>query len=198
PAGLPEALLQPVRDPLGDLVLRYARTHGPFTTDDCARRLGVGQAVADEVLARLATGGRVLAGEFRPGGVHREWCESDVLRTLRRRSLARLRHEVEPVEADALGRLSMVWQGVLRPRAGLDALLDAIEQLQEATPPASGLEAAIRAARVEAYRPSDLDLLMGAGEVVWLGVGALGDRDGRVALYLTDHAGTLAPRTHAQ
>jgi ATP-dependent Lhr-like helicase len=193
PAGLPEALLQPVRDPLGDLVLRYARTHGPFTSDGCARRLGLGQAVADEVLARLAAGGRVLAGEFRPGGVHREWCESDVLRTLRRRSLARLRHEVEPVEADALGRLSTVWQGVLRPRAGLDALLDAIEQLQGAPLPASVLETEILSARVEAYRPSDLDLLMGAGEVVWLGVGPLGDRDGRVALYLSDHVRTLAP-----
>ena len=100
-AGLPEALLQPVRDPLGDLVARYARTHGPFTTDGLrAARSGSASAVADDVLARLAAGGRVLEGEFRPGGTHREWCEADVLRTLRRRSLARLRHEVEPVETD--------------------------------------------------------------------------------------------------
>jgi ATP-dependent helicase Lhr and Lhr-like helicase len=193
PQGLPGALLQPVRDPTGDLVLRYARTHGPFTTEECARRFGIGQAVADEVLGRLAAGGRVLAGEFRPGGMHREWCESGVLRTLRQRSLARLRREVEPVETEALGRFTTAWQGVLRPRAGLDALLDAIEQLQGAPLPISVLEAEVLPARVEGYRPADLDLLMGAGEVVWLGVEPLGDRDGRIALYLTDHLRALVP-----
>jgi ATP-dependent Lhr-like helicase len=135
----------------------------------------------------------VLAGEFRPGGVHREWCETGVLRTLRQRSLARLRREVEPVETEALGRLTTVWQGVLRPRAGLDALLDAIEQLQGAPLPASVLETEVLPARVEGYRPADLDLLMGAGEVVWLGVEPLGDRDGRIALYLTDHLRALVP-----
>jgi ATP-dependent helicase Lhr and Lhr-like helicase len=193
PQGLPAQLLQPVRDPAGDLALRYARTHGPFTTDECARRFGIGQAVAGEVLARVAAAGRVRAGDFRPGGVHREWCETSVLRTLRQRSLARLCREVEPVETDALGRLTTVWQGVLRPRPGLDALLDAIEQLQGAPLPVSVLEPEVLPARVEGYRPADLDLLMGAGEVVWLGVEPLGDRDGRIALYLTDHLRALVP-----
>jgi ATP-dependent helicase Lhr and Lhr-like helicase len=193
PQGLPEQLLQPVRDPAGDLALRYARTHGPFTTEECARRFGIGHAVAAEVLARIAAAGRVLAGDFRPGGAHREWCETSVLRTLRQRSLARLRREVEPVESDALGRLTTVWHGVLRPRPGLDALLDAIEQLQGAPLPVSVLEPEVLPARVEGYRPADLDLLMGAGEVVWLGVEPLGDRDGRIALYLTDHLRALVP-----
>ena len=178
-------------------MLRYARTHGPFTTDECARRFALGYAVAEEVLARIASSGRVLAGEFRPGGVHREWCETSVLRTLRQRSLARLRREVEPVETDALGRLTTVWQGVVRPRPGLDALLDAIEQLQGAPIPVSVLEPEVLAARVEGYRPGDLDLLMAAGEVVWLGVEPLGDRDGRIALYLTDHLRALVPPAEA-
>ena len=193
PQGLPESLLQPVRDPAGDLLLRFARTHGPFTTDECAHRFGIGHAVAEEVLGRIAAAGRVLAGEFRPGGMHREWCESGVLRTLRQRSLARLRREVEPVETDALGRLATVWQGVVRPRPGLDALLDAIEQLQGAPLPASVLEADVLPARVEGYRPADLDVLLGAGEIVWLGVEPLGDRDGRIAIYLTDHVRALVP-----
>jgi ATP-dependent Lhr-like helicase len=184
-----------VRDPAGDLVLRYARTHGPFTTDECARRFALGQAIAEEVLGRIASAGRLLAGEFRPGGIHREWCETGVLRTLRQRSLARLRREVEPVETDALGRLTTMWQGVVRPRAGLDALLDVIEQLQGAPVPVSVLEPEVLPARVEGYRPGDLDLLMGAGEVVWLGVEPLGERDGRIALYLTDHLRALVPPT---
>jgi ATP-dependent Lhr-like helicase len=141
PQGLPESLLQPVADPHGDLVLRYARTHGPFTTDECAARFGLGPAVAADVLARLTAGGRILAGEFRPGGAEREWCETGVLRSLRQRSLARLRHEVEPVEADALGRFVTAWQGVVRARPGVDALLDAIEQLQGAPLPAAGARA---------------------------------------------------------
>jgi ATP-dependent Lhr-like helicase len=193
PQGLPETLLQPVRDPLGDLVLRYARTHGPFTADDVAARLGTGRAVIEETLARLAGVGRVVQGEFRPGGTHREWCDADVLRTLRQRSLARLRHEVEPVEQEALGRLATTWQGVIKPRFGLDAPLDAIDQLQGAPLPASILETEILPARVAGYVPGDLDYLLSAGEVVWVGVEPLGERDGRLALYLTDHLRTLFP-----
>jgi ATP-dependent Lhr-like helicase len=193
PTGLPEALLEPVAQPLGDLLTRYARTHGPFTSAECAARFGLGRAVVDEVLGRLAAPGRVVQGEFRPGGTEREWCETGVLRMLRQRSLARLRHEVEPVEWDALGRLTTMWQGVASPRSGLDALLDAIEQLQGAALPASILEREILPARVAGYKPSDLDFLMGAGEVVWVGVEPLGERDGRLALYLTDHLRLLMP-----
>jgi ATP-dependent Lhr-like helicase len=193
PTDLPEALLEPAIQPVTDLVLRYARTHGPFTSDECARRFGLGRSVVDDVLGRLSSSGRVVQGELRPGGTTREWCETGVLRMLRQRSLARLRHEIEPVEADALGRLATAWQGVVSPRSGLDALLDAVEQLQGAALPASILEREILPARVEGYKPSDLDFLMGAGEVVWVGVEPLGERDGRLALYLTDHLRLLLP-----
>ena len=192
PSGLPASLLEPVRDPVGDLVLRYARTHGPFTIGECAARLGLGPAVVEAVLHRLSAAGRVVAGEFRPGGAGREWCEAGVLRSIRQRSLARLRREVEPVDAEVLGRFSTVWQGVLGPRNGLDALLDAIEQLQGAPIPASVLEEEVLPARVREYQPADLDRLLAAGEVTWLGVEPLGERDGRLALYLTDHVRALA------
>ena len=191
PVGLPESLLQSVRDPLGDLVLRYIRTHGPFTTDECAARFGLTPSAVEPVLRRLSGDGRVTLGAFRPGGTHREWCGTEVLRTLRQRSLARLRQEVEPVEAPALGRFTTAWQGVLKKRKGLDAVLDAIEQLQGAPLPASVLEREILPARVDEYTPGDLDVLLGAGEVVWIGVEPLGERDGRVALFLTDHLRSL-------
>jgi ATP-dependent Lhr-like helicase len=191
PAGLSESWLAPVPDPAGDLVRRYARTHGPFTVEDVTARLGMGHAAVEQVLRRLVSAGRLLEGAFRPGGAHREWCDAGVLATIRRRSLARLRREVEPVPPRVLGRLVTTWQGTTRRRPGLDALLDAIEQLQGAPLAASLLETEILPARVEDFSPSDLDVLVGAGEVVWTGVGPLGDRDGRVALYLTDHLAHL-------
>ena len=193
PAGLPAALLEPVADPLGDLVLRFARTHGPFTTGEAAARFGVSTDVAAAALGRLVSRGRVLQGTFTPGRTGREWCEGDVLRLIRQRSLARLRRQVEPVSAAALGRFSVTWHGLLAKRTGADALLDAVEQLQGAPVAASLLERDVLPARLDGYRPSDLDLLCSAGEVVWVGVGALGERDGRVALYLTDHAASLLP-----
>jgi ATP-dependent helicase Lhr and Lhr-like helicase len=193
PQGLPAALLEPVRDPLGDLVLRFARTHGPFTTEAVASRFGLSSTVAAAALSRLAARGRVLQGTFTPGRVGREWCENEVLRIVRQRSLARLRRQVEPVSAAALGRLSVTWHGLLTRRRGPDALLDVIEQLQGAPLVASLLEREILPARIEGYRQADLDLLCGAGEVVWVGVGSLGERDGRVALYLTDHLAGLLP-----
>jgi ATP-dependent Lhr-like helicase len=193
PPGLPESLLEPVRDAVGDLVQRYARTHGPFTAAACAARFGLAPAVVSRALARLAGTGRVLQGEFRPGGSEREWCGADVLRQLRQRSLARLRREVEPVDPDALGRLALSWHGVGRPRRGLDALLDAVEQLQGAPLVASVLERDLLPARIEAYDPADLDRLVAAGEVTWAGLEPLGERDGRLALFLTDHLRLLWP-----
>jgi ATP-dependent Lhr-like helicase len=187
PAGVPEALLAPVADPLGDLALRFARTHAPFTAQQLASRYGISPAAAEAVLLRLAGEGRVLEGEFRPGGSGREWTDPGVLRMLRRRSLARFRHEVEPVEQAVLGRLVTTWQGVVTRRHGADALLDAIEQLQGAPLAASIVETEILPARVEAYDPADLDAVMAAGEVLWVGREPLGDRDGRIALYLADH-----------
>jgi ATP-dependent Lhr-like helicase len=187
PPGVPEALLVPVADPLADLVLRFARTHAPFTADVLAARYGLSLASAETVLLRLTGDGRLLEGEFRPGGSGREWIDPGVLRMLRRRSLARLRHEVEPVDQAVLGRLATTWQGVVKRRHGADALLDAIEQLQGAPLAASLVETEILSARLDGYDPADLDAVMAAGEVLWVGREPLGERDGRIALYLTDH-----------
>jgi ATP-dependent Lhr-like helicase len=191
PTGLPDALLEPAPHAALDLVRRYARTHAPFTSQELAARYGLGRSTADALLRELAAGGRLLEGDFRPGGTGREWCDSDVLQTIRRRSLAKLRHQVEPVEPATLGRLVTHWQGVVRRRGGLDALLDAIEGLQGAPIIASILETDILPARIEGYQPSDLDALTTAGEVVWGGLEPLGERDGRLALYLTDHVARL-------
>jgi ATP-dependent Lhr-like helicase len=193
PPGLPATLLEPVADPIGDLVRRFGRTHGPFTSTDVSTRLGLGAAVVDAALARLLATGRVVDGEFRPGGRGREWCDAEVLRTVRQRSLARLRQEVEPVAATALGRFLVGWHSLARPKRGLDGLLDAIEQLQGVPMAASVIDTEILPARVQDYSATMLDTLLGAGEVSWVGVEPLGDRDGRIALYLTDHLATLLP-----
>jgi ATP-dependent Lhr-like helicase len=191
PSGLPDSLLQPVRDPIGDVALRYARTHAPFPARAFAARYGLGPAIAESILIRLVSEGRLVEGEFCPGGSEREWTDPGVLRMLRSRSLAKLRHEVEPVDPAVLGRFVTTWHGVVRRRRGTDALLDAIEQLQGAPLPASILETEILAGRIDAYDPADLDAVTAAGEVVWVGLEPLGDRDGRVALYLADHAPKL-------
>jgi ATP-dependent Lhr-like helicase len=193
PPGLPESLLSPVQDPLADLALRYARTHAPFTASEFAQRYGLGAGAAEPLLVRLAAEGRLLEGEFRPGGTRREWTDHGVLRMIRRRSLAKLRREVEPVDQSVLARLATTWQGVVKRRRGADALLDVIEQLQGAPIAASILESDILPARLDAYDAGDLDAVMAAGEVVWVGVEPLGERDGRIALYLADHAETLLP-----
>jgi ATP-dependent Lhr-like helicase len=193
PPGLPAALLEPVTDPVGDLVRRFGRTHGPFASRDVSERLGLGVAVVDAALSRLLAVGRVVDGEFRPGGRGREWCDVEVLRSVRQRSLARLRQEVEPVEATALGRFLVQWHGLSRARHGLDGLLDVIEQLQGVPIAASVLETEVLPARVHGYGPAMLDTLLSAGEVVWVGVEPLGERDGRVALYLTDQIAALLP-----
>ncbi|HUR79807.1 MAG TPA: DEAD/DEAH box helicase, partial [Thermoanaerobaculia bacterium] len=187
PHGVAERYLQPVQDAVGDLVLRFARTHGPFVPQDVARRYGLGVAVVTLTLERFVERGRLIEGEFRPQGTQREWCEQDVLRTIRRRSLAKLRKEAEPVDQFVLARLFTNWQGVTRKRRGLDALLEVIETLQGFPMAASIFESEILAARITDYKSSDLDTLSAAGEIVWVGVEPLGERDGRIAIYLTDH-----------
>jgi ATP-dependent Lhr-like helicase len=135
-----------------------------------------------------------VRGEFRPDGAEREWCDTEVLRQLRRRSIAALRREVEPVEPAALARFLPVWQGVGVGRRGLDALVDAIGTLQGAAIPASTLDADVLAARVGGYRPADLDALCTSGDLVWVGAGALGANDGRVRLYFRDQVALLDDR----
>ncbi len=193
PRNLPAALLEPVADPLGDLVSRYARTHGPFVIDALAARFGLPAAPVRAALDRLAAAGRVVEGEITPGVRAREWCDAEVLRQLKRRSLARLRKEVEPVEPAALGRFLAEWHGLHRPRAGADALLTVIEQLQGAPLPASVLETDILPARIRGYLAGDVDRLCAAGEVTWIGLEPLGPKDGRIALYLPDQLPLLAP-----
>ena len=193
PVGIPDALLAPAPDPLGNLVRRYARTHAPFASDAFAARYALGTAVVETALVRLAADGQLVEGGFTPGTSGREWTDAGVLRQLRRRSLARLRHEVEPVDQPVLGRLATAWQGIARRREGADALLDVIEQLQGAPLAASILETEILPARIDGYDPADLDALASAGEVVWTGIESLGARDGRIALYLADHLSRLLP-----
>jgi len=194
PIGVPEAFTEPVRDPLGDLVSRYARTHGPFHPSGVATRFGLGIAVVEAALARLAASGRVVHGEFRPGGSGLEWCDAEVLRSLRRRSLAKLRKEVEPVPPEALARFLPQWQGLgVTGGRGADGLLRAVEQLQGAVVPASALESLVLPSRVAGYGPMLLDELTAAGEVLWAGHGSLPGNDGWVSLQLADSADLLLP-----
>ncbi len=198
PPGLPKQLLESTASPVLELIRRYARTHGPFTLKEVAHRFGLGEKQVEAVLRTLLHDGRIVEGGFRPGGIHREWCDADVLRLIRKKSLARLRKEIEPVEQQMLARLETHWQGVLQRRRGLDALLDTIESLQGAPMPASLLESAILPARIAKYSSSDLDTLIAAGEIVWCGLEPLGERDGRIGLYLADKLTTLLPPVRMQ
>ncbi len=196
PPGLAASLLEPVAHPVLELVRRYAHTHGPFTLREPADRFALDAAAVENALRQLAQEGRVLEGGFRPGGLHREWCDAEILRQIRRKSLAKLRREVEPVEQHTLARFLTHWQGLLSPRrtANLDALLDAIESLQGAPLPASLLESSILPARIAGYAPAGLDTLIAAGEVAWAGVEPIGERDGRIALFLADKLPLLAQK----
>ncbi|MFE3122171.1 DEAD/DEAH box helicase [Streptomyces hydrogenans] len=197
PVGVPEAFTEPVKDPLGDLLARHARTHGPFTSSQAAARFGLGTAVTEGALQRLAAAGRVVQGEFHPSGIGQEWCDAAVLRRLRRRSLAALRHELEPVPPAALATFLPQWQHLggssLR---GIDGLARAVEQLQGAPVPASALEKLVLPSRVRDYSPAMLDELTTTGELVWAGAGSLPGKDGWVSLYLADAAPLLLPPAH--
>lgn len=189
PVGVPEVFTEVLPDPLGDLVRRHARTHGPFTAARVATRFGLGVAVVADVLRRLESAGVLASGRLRPeslGGTGEDWCDVEVLRTLRRRSLAALRAEVEPVPPAALGVFLPRWQGIARGGGrlrGTDGLLRCVEQLAGAVVPASALETLVLPARVADYSPAMLDELTAAGEVLWAGHGALAARDGLVSLH---------------
>ncbi len=190
PRGTPNAFLEGARDPLVEIVARYARTHVPFVAAEVAARFGASIASVKLALGALVARGKVEEGAFLPGGTSEELCDAEVLRSLRRKSLAKLRKAVEPVDDAAYARLLADWQ--LVPRAGVDGLLDAVRQLEGCPIAASVLEAEILPARVPGYRPWDLDNLCSTGEVVWAGVEPLGSHDGRIALYTADHEALLA------
>ncbi len=192
PAGVPDAFLGPVAGALDGLLARWARTHGPFLSPEPAARWGLPIGVVDDALVRLAAAGTLVRGEFRPDGTEREWCDPEVLRMLRRRSLARLRRDVEPVEAAALARFLPAWQGVagsgpppspLRGTAALERLAEVVDQLAGVAIPASVLERDVLPARVPGYQPRLLDELGSLGEVAWVGRGTLGRDDGRLVLF---------------
>ncbi|MCU1558156.1 MAG: box helicase [Microbacteriaceae bacterium] len=193
PIGIPAAFVEPVADPLGDLVGRYARTHGPFAPSAVAERFGLGTAVVLDVLRRLAGQRRVVEGEFRPGGTGSEWCDVEVLRRLRSRSLAALRQEVEPVDAATLGRFLPAWQHVTERLRGVDGLAAVIDQLAGVALPASTWESLVLPSRVNDYSPVMLDELTASGEVIWSGGGALPGNDGWASLHLADTAPLTLP-----
>ncbi|WP_394278882.1 DEAD/DEAH box helicase [Microbacterium sp.] len=192
PVGIPTAFLEPVADPLADLVARHARTHGPFRTSDVASRLGIGGAVARQTLQRLEAQGRLASGFFLPAesatADDLEWCDSEVLRRIRMRSLAAIRGSVEPVAPEALGRFLPVWQHLTRPLEGIDGVLAVVEQLAGVPLPASAWESLILPSRVRDYSPALLDELTATGEVLWSGHGSLPGRDGWIALHPADAA----------
>ncbi|MGH3717514.1 MAG: ATP-dependent helicase [Pseudonocardiaceae bacterium] len=221
PVGVPEAFTEPVADPLGDLVLRYARTRGPFTAAAAADRFGLGVAVMGAVLDRMTRTGTLVRGELRPiesgpiesGAGGTEYCHSEVLRRLRRASLARLRAEVEPVEQAALGRFLPAWHGIsswntrsdesgpprrLRRAPTPEDVLGVVEQLAGAPVPASALESLLLPARLPGYSPALLDELTISGEVSWIGCGSLPGCDGWIALAPTDLADLVLPDSDEQ
>ncbi|WP_164234357.1 ATP-dependent helicase [Microbacterium hydrocarbonoxydans] len=202
PTGIPVAFLEPVADPLGDLAARHARTHGPFTTDAVATRFGIGTAVARHTLQRLETAGRVTSGYFLPEAAGSadeiEWCDTEVLRRLRMRSLAAIRGSVEPVSPEAYARFLPDWQHLNRPLEGLDGVLTVIEQFAGVPIPASAWESLVLPSRVHDYTPAMLDELTAAGEVVWAGNGTLPGRDGWVSLHPADLAPFMLPDPDAE
>ncbi len=185
-----EHLSESSPDPLGELLARYARTHGPFTTEEAAERFGLGVSIVNTSLIRMSRAGRITEGEFRPETIGKEWCDSDVLTMWRRRTLAKSRSEIQPVDVGAYCRLLLSWQGV-DPSTRKHSLITVIEQLQGASLPASILESQILPSRLPDYSSSDLDELMSSGMVVWKGVETLGQKDGRVRLALAEDAPIL-------
>jgi ATP-dependent Lhr-like helicase len=206
PVGVPAAFTDSVDDPLGELLSRYARTHGPFTTQDAAARFGLGLRVTADVLGRLAIDGRLIRGEFTdsasaglpaPAGAGDQWCDADVLKILRRRSLAALRAQVEPVSTAAYGRFLPHWQQVGSHNAGIDGLAAVIDQLAGVPVPASAIEPLVFGQRVRDYQPAMLDELLAAGEVTWSGAGQIGGGPSGSDGWIAFHTAESAPLTLA-
>jgi ATP-dependent helicase Lhr and Lhr-like helicase len=193
PSGLPEAFMADVEAPLEKLVARYARTHGPFTTGELRDRYLVDPTSA---LAALERAGELVRGELRPSGSEREWCDPEVLRRLRRASLAVLRQEIEAADQRSLAAFLPSWQGVDRHAAagaGVDRLREVLVPLQGLALPADVWERDVLPRRCGSYSPTWLDQLCASGELVWVGAGALGRNSGRVALYFRDDVEAIGP-----
>ena len=202
PPGLPAALLEPApgttspeRGAFESLVQRYARTHAPFTADGPATRWGLPPAQLEPVLVLLEARGQLVRGDLRPGGTHKDSCDPEVLRQLRRRTLSKLRAQVAPVDARTFAAFVPRWHGLDQPRRGIGALRDAIGRLEGVPLSFVELEQRILPARILDYHPRMLDELGAAGELVWVGAGALGTKDGRVVLLRRDRALALAPES---
>jgi ATP-dependent Lhr-like helicase len=193
PSGLPEAFMADVEAPLEKIVGRYARTHGPFTTGELRERYLVDPTSA---LTALERAGELVRGELRPSGSEREWCDPEVLRRLRRASLAVLRKEIEAADQRSLAAFLPSWQGVDRHPAGgagIDRLREVLVPLQGLSLPADVWERDVLPRRCGAYSPTWMDQLCASGEVVWVGAGALGRNSGRVALYFRDDVEAIGP-----
>ena len=193
PGGLPEAFLADVPDALLQLVRRYARTHGPFEGGELHRRLGIDAGAALELLEQR---GELVRGELRPLGTQREWCDPEVLRRVRRASLAVLRREIAPVGREALARFAVAWHGIDRQPAagaGVERLRDVLAPLQGVALVPELWEHDVLPRRLGAYSPAWLDELCATGELVWVGAGATGRRTGRIAFYFRDDAALLGP-----
>ncbi len=202
PVGVAAAYLESGPDPIGDLVARYARTRGPFATAACAARFGLGVVVVEQALRRLAGAARVTSGEFTPtvlGASGVEWCDVEVLRLLRRRSLAALRREIEPVPPGAFGAFLPQWHNIgTRPGRGVEAVAAALEQLQGVAIPASAWERLVLPARVADYSPAFLDELCASGDVVWSGHGSIPGSDGWVVFAWADSAPLVLPAADSE
>ena len=187
PGGLPAAYLATHDAPLEALAQRYARTHGPFVTPQLAQRLDLRPAQLEPTLRALYATGVLVRGEIRPGGSEPEWCDAEVLRRLKRRTLSRLRRQVAPVDAATLCRFLPHWHGIGTAQRGVQRLLEVVGQLEGLELPWSALHTQVLPARVADFSLDMLDMLAATGQLVWIGRAALGGRDGRIVLYRRDH-----------
>lgn len=200
PNGIAEALLDSVESPLADIISRFARTHGPFSSKDVCARFDLQTDLVNTALVELGQSGKLIAGDFTiprddsevrikselDSTDDRQWCDANVLRIWKQRSLARVREQIKPASPEACVRFLIDWHGIGRRRNGPEALLDVVEQLQGLALPASCLETDIFPARLPDYRPGELDELCATGEVLWQGRGKHGTHDGRIALFVSE------------
>ncbi|MDX1675122.1 MAG: hypothetical protein R3314_10045, partial [Longimicrobiales bacterium] len=195
PPGVASAFLAPADDPVEQLLLRFGRTHGPFTAGEVAERYGLVPAQVTALLRALERDERLLRGEFRPeaaAGPHagaEEWVNPEVLRRIKRRTIAKLRGQVAPVEPEVLARFLPAWHRADGDRH--ERIEDALVQLEGIPLAYSELIRTILPARVRDFDPAMLDELGAMGWLVWVGHSPLRSDDGRVLLYRRDRVARL-------